>query len=152
MKKHTLGSLLWMRIARFTHQSNLLSNEFLRSYQLTVSQFDVLTQVSANEPISQQALADKLTVSQGGISRMLAKLESDGLITRTVKWKIKKISLTEKGKAKLDAAYEAQLQFQTAFFDESLSNDEQKVLYQLLSKLQKNSAKKKKTIEEERVI
>lgn len=66
MKKHTLGSLLWMRIARFTHQSNLLSNEFLKKYQLTASQFDVLTQVAAYEPITQQELADKLTVSQGG--------------------------------------------------------------------------------------
>ncbi|ASV66690.1 MULTISPECIES: MarR family winged helix-turn-helix transcriptional regulator [Cytobacillus] len=146
MKKHTLGSLLWMRIARFTHQSNLLSNEFLKKYQLTASQFDVLTQVAAYEPITQQELADKLTVSQGGVSRMLSKLEKEGLIIKEVKWKTKKISLTAKGKTKLAAAYEAQLHFQTSFFDESLSQDEQKILYQLLSKLQKNSDQKKKSI------
>ncbi|MEK4198753.1 MarR family winged helix-turn-helix transcriptional regulator [Cytobacillus sp. FSL K6-0265] len=146
MKKHTLGSLLWMRIARFTHQSNLLSNEFLKKYQLTASQFDVLTQIAAYEPITQQELADKLTVSQGGVSRMLSKLEKEGLIIKAVKWKTKKISLTEKGKTKLAAAYEGQLHFQTSFFDESLSHDEQKILYQLLSKLQKNSDQKKKSI------
>ncbi|MGP9040365.1 MarR family winged helix-turn-helix transcriptional regulator [Cytobacillus kochii] len=146
MKKHTLGSLLWMRIARFTHQSNLLSNEFLKKYQLTASQFDVLTQIAAYEPITQQELADKLTVSQGGVSRMLSKLEKEGLIIKAVKWKTKKISLTAKGKTKLATAYEAQLHFQTSFFDESLSQDEQKILYQLLSKLQKNSDQKKKSI------
>lgn len=54
-----------------------------------------------------------------------------------------KISLTAKGKTKLAAAYEAQLHFQTSFFDESLSQDEQKILYQLLSKLQKIAIRRK---------
>jgi len=71
MRKNTRGSLIWLRMMRFTHQSNLLSNEFLKQYDLTTAQFDVLNQISTNEPLTQSELAEKVTVTQGGISRML---------------------------------------------------------------------------------
>src|SRR5690625_6238785 len=74
MRKNTLGSLIWLRIVPFTHQSNLLSNDFLKQFDLTTAQFDVLNQVSVYEPISQRDLAEKVTVSQGGISRMVRQL------------------------------------------------------------------------------
>ena len=41
LRKNTLGSLIWLRIARFTHQSNLLSNDFLKQFEITTAQFDV---------------------------------------------------------------------------------------------------------------
>ena len=96
MKKNTLGSLIWLRITRFTHQSNKLSNEFLKQFDLTTAQFDVLIQISTYEPLTQSELAEKVTVTQGGISRMLARLEKDKLIQRKQEWKTKTISLTIK--------------------------------------------------------
>ena len=142
MKRNTRGSLIWMRITRFTHQSNLLSNDFLKQFDLTTAQFDVLMQISTYEPLTQCDLAEKVTVTQGGISRMLARLEKDGLIERKQEWKTKTISLTSKGHEKLNSAFDAQLAFQSSFFDESLSEEEQKVLYSLISRVQKNSEKK----------
>lgn len=142
MKQNTRGSLIWLRITRFTHQSNLLSNDFLKQFDLTTAQFDVLMQISTYEPLMQSELAEKVTVTQGGISRMLARLEKDGLIGRKQDWKTKMISLTNKGRAKLDRAFEAQLAFQSSFFDECLSEEEQKSLYSLMSRVQKNSEKK----------
>ena len=65
MRKNTLGSLIWLRIVRFTHQSNLLSNEFLKQFRITTAQFDVLNQISTYEPITQSQLATKVTVSRG---------------------------------------------------------------------------------------
>lgn len=141
LKKNTRGSLIWLRITRFTHQSNLLSNEFLKKFDLTTAQFDVLMQISTFEPLTQCELAEKVTVTQGGISRMLARLEKEGLIERKQKWKTKTISLTDKGKEKLNHAYDAQLAFQSSFF-ECLSEEEQKVLYSLMSRVQKNSEEK----------
>ncbi|EGQ22673.1 MarR family transcriptional regulator [Mammaliicoccus sciuri] len=143
MKKNTRGSLIWLRLARFTHQSNLLSNDFLKQFDLTTAQFDVLMQISTYQPLTQSELAEKVTVTQGGISRMLARLEKEGLIERKQDWKTKTISLTKKGQDKLDNAFEAQLEFQSSFFDESLSEEEQKTLYSLISRVQKNSEKKK---------
>ena len=100
LRKNTLGSLIWLRIARFTHQSNLLSNEFLKQFGITTAQFDVLNQVSTYQPITQSQLATKVTVSEGGISRMLTRLEQEGYIQRKQDWKTKWITLTIKGKTK----------------------------------------------------
>ena len=142
MKNNTRGSLIWLRIMRFTHQSNLLSNEFLKQFDLTTAQFDVLVQISTYESLTQSELAEKATVTQGGISRMLSRLEKDQLIERKQEWKTKTISLTEEGYQKLEAAFEAQLAFQTSFFDECLSKEEQKTLLALISRGQKNSEEK----------
>ncbi|WP_274310472.1 MarR family winged helix-turn-helix transcriptional regulator [Solibacillus daqui] len=141
MKNNTLGTLIWLRMMRFTHQSNLLSNEFLKQYDLTTAQFDVLLQISIAQPITQSELAKNVTVTEGGISRMLTRLEQDELITRTQQWKTKHISLTEKGKLLLTNAMDAQIQFQSSFFDDVLTRDEQKQLYNLVSRVEKNSQK-----------
>lgn len=144
MKKHTLGSLIWLRISRFTHQSNLLSNNFLKQYGLTTAQFDVLNQISVYQPLTQQELADKVTVTQGGISRMLSRLEKEGLIERKQDWKTKTISLTARGEEKLDRAFQAQLAFQSSFFNDTLTEEEQKTLLSLMSKVQKYSEQRLK--------
>ncbi len=142
MKNNTRGSLIWLRIMRFTHQSNLLSNDFLKQFDLTTAQFDVLNQISAFGPLTQGELAKRVTVTQGGISRMLSRLEIDQLIIREQDWKTKTISLTKKGQEKLATAFEAQLAFQSSFFEETLSKEDQKVLLSLLSKVQKYSEEK----------
>lgn len=144
MKRNTLGSLIWLRMMRFTHESNNLSNEFLKQFDLTTAQFDVLMQISLFEPITQSKLAKKVTVTQGGISRMLARLEQEQLIMREQSWKTKYISLTEKGNVLLNNAFDAQLAFQTSFFDETLTKEEQKTLYKLISRVQKNSEQRSK--------
>ena len=144
MRKNTLGSLIWLRIARFTHQSNLLSNDFLKQYGITASQFDVLNQVSTYQPITQSQLATKVTVSEGGISRMLTRLEQEGYIQRKQDWKTKWITLTNKGEGKMNEVFEHQLTFQTSFFNECLTEEEQKTLYKLMSKMQKYTENKLK--------
>ncbi|MFJ8261097.1 MarR family winged helix-turn-helix transcriptional regulator [Rummeliibacillus sp. NPDC094406] len=142
MKKNTLESLTWMRITRFVTESNYLSNEFLKSFDLTVAQFDVLIQIQTYQPITQSELAEKVTVTQGGISRMLARLEKDGLIERKQEWKIKKISLTEQGEDILKVATPEQVAFQSSFFNEALTEEELKLLYELTTKLQKHTHEK----------
>ncbi|GEK90176.1 DNA-binding transcriptional regulator, MarR family [Alkalibacterium putridalgicola] len=142
MRKNTLASLIWVRITRFTHQSALLSNENVKKYDITAAQFDVLNQIGTYQPLSQSELADKITISAGGISRMLSRLEREGYIERTVEWKTKWISLTEKGQIKLDEVFEDQLDFQTSLMDECLTKAEQKKLYALVTKVQKHTEKK----------
>lgn len=142
MEKNTLGSLIWMRMTRFINQSNHLSNEFLKRFDLTVSQFDVMVQIYTYQPITQTELAEKVTVTQGGISRMLTRLEKEGLIERKQEWKIKKISLTEKGERVIKKALPEQLQFQTSFFTEILDEEEIKELNRLMTKILKHSVEK----------
>lgn len=142
MRKNTLASLIWVRMTRFTHQSALLSNENVKKYEVTAAQFDVLNQIGTYQPLSQSELADKITISAGGISRMLGRLEREGYIKRNVEWKTKWISLTEKGQAKLEEVFEHQLDFQTSLMDECLTKAEQKKLYALVTKVQKHTEKK----------
>lgn len=142
-RNHTLGTLTWIRMMRFTTQSNQLSNEFLKRFDLTTAQFDVLIQIKTYAPITQCQLAEKVTVTQGGMSRMLARLEKEGLIERKQNWKTKTISLTSKGEQMIDAATPSQLHFQSSFFEEVLSAEEIKSLYIAMTKLEKHSREKK---------
>ncbi|AJK87366.1 MarR family transcriptional regulator [Lysinibacillus fusiformis] len=143
MKNHTLGTLTWIRMMRFTAQSNQLSNEFLKRFDLTTAQFDVLIQIKTYAPITQCQLAEKVTVTQGGMSRMLARLEKEGLIERKQNWKTKAISLTAKGEQMIDAATPSQLHFQSSFFEDVLTDEEMKTLYKVMTKLEKHSQEKK---------
>ncbi|MGE7692612.1 MarR family winged helix-turn-helix transcriptional regulator [Lysinibacillus sp. NPDC094177] len=143
MRKHTLGSLTWIRMMRFTNQSNQLSNEFLKRFDLTTAQFDVLIQIKTYAPLTQSQLAEKVTVTQGGMSRMLARLEKEGLIERKQDWKTKTISLTAKGEQMIDSATPSQLHFQSSFFEEVLTEEELRTLNTLMSKLEKHSREKK---------
>ncbi|MGO4697574.1 MarR family winged helix-turn-helix transcriptional regulator [Paenibacillus sp. 2TAB26] len=143
MQNNTLGSLIWLRLMRFTNQSNQMSNEFLKQFDLTTAQFDVLMQIRVYQPLTQMVLAEKVTVTQGGISRMLVRLENEGYIVRKQDWKTKTISLTEKAEAILDIAMPSQLAFQTSFFEDVLNEDEQKTLYSLMTRIHKHSQKKK---------
>lgn len=144
MRKNTLASLIWFRTARFTHQSNLLSNDFLKPFGITAAQFDVLNQIANSQPLTQSELAMKVTVSEGGISRMLTRLEKEGYIRRRQEWKTKWITLTPKGEDKVNEVFEHQLAFQTSLVNEALTNEEQKILYKLMTKLQKTTESKLK--------
>ncbi|MES5894648.1 MULTISPECIES: MarR family transcriptional regulator [Bacillus cereus group] len=142
MRENTIGSLIWLRLIRFTNQSNQMSNEFLKRFDLTTAQFDVLMQIRIYQPLTQMELAEKVTVTQGGISRMLTRLEKEGYIIRKQDWKTKMISLTEKGETVLERALPEQLAFQSSFFDDVLNEEEQKILYALMTKVHKHSEKK----------
>ncbi len=139
MRNNTMGSLIWLRLMRFTNQSNQLSNEFLKRFDLTTAKFDVLAQIQLHQPLTQSELAEKVIVTQGGISRMLTRLETEGYIVRKQDWKTKKISLTEKAAAVLDEAMPAQLAFQTSFFEDVLTKEEEKTLYKLMTRVHKYS-------------
>lgn len=127
---------------RFTNQSNHLSNEFLKRFNLTTAQFDVLVQIQLYEPITQSELAEKTIVTQGGMSRMVARLEKEGYITRTQDWKTKTIRLTEKAMFILEEAMPAQLAFQSSFFEDVLTKEEEKALYKLITKVHKYSVER----------
>ncbi|SFI72234.1 DNA-binding transcriptional regulator, MarR family [Paenibacillus sp. UNC496MF] len=142
MSGNTLGSLIWLRMVRFSNRSHQMTNEFLKRFELTTAQFDVLVQVHAFQPLNQTELARKVTVTQGGISRMLDRLERDGYIARRQDWKIKTIRLTDKGEAVVKQALPAQIAFQSSFFDEVLTREEQQALYGMMTRLQKHGERK----------
>ena len=148
MEDLSLSTLIWLRMARFVQNSNQLSNEHLRQFGLTVAQFEALAHIRNFEPITQSALAEGLTVSGGGISRMLARLEAEGLISREQDWKTKHISLTPKGRDLLERAFPSQLQQQSSLFNDALTEGEKVQLHALMKKLYDTSRKRSENPQE----
>ncbi|GAA1810643.1 MULTISPECIES: MarR family winged helix-turn-helix transcriptional regulator [Brevibacterium] len=142
----TLSTLTWLRMVRFVQNSNQLSNDHLKQFDLTVGQFEALANIRAYQPITQSDLAERLTVSGGGISRMLTRLERDGLIARRQDWKTKYISLTDKGRALLEEAFPSQLALQSSMFDDALSESERIELHALMKKLYERSAARRSAL------
>ena len=138
MEQLNLSTLIWLRMVRFVQNSNQLSNEHLRPYGLTLAQFEALAHIRNFQPITQSQLAEGLTVSGAGISRMLSRLEADGLIVRQQDWKTKHISLTDLGRERLEAAFPSQLAQQSSLFDEVLDEGEKRQLHALMKKLYDN--------------
>ncbi|MGG5173547.1 MarR family winged helix-turn-helix transcriptional regulator [Pseudarthrobacter sp. J1763] len=129
------STVTWLRMARFVANSNRISSAHLSNYELTVAQFEALAHVRAHEPVTQGDLAAALTVSPGGASRMVDRLQQAGLITREQRWKTKFISLTPEGRSRLEGVYAAQIALQASLFEEALNADEQRTLNRLMKKL-----------------
>ncbi|MDN5586733.1 MAG: MarR family transcriptional regulator [Brevibacterium sp.] len=139
MEDLSLSTLIWLRMVRFVQNSNQLSHDHLRRFGLTLAQFEALAHIRNFAPITQTDLARGLTVTGGGISRMLTRLEAEGLISRQQDWKTKHISLTEEGAELLERAYPSQLEQQASLFDEVLDEAEKTQLHALMKKLYENS-------------
>ncbi|WP_088102029.1 MarR family winged helix-turn-helix transcriptional regulator [Halalkalibacter urbisdiaboli] len=133
-QEERMGLLLWFRLARFYNQSIRLSNRHLKKWELTIAQFDLLVQIGAHQPISQQALADKLFVTKGNMTQLISKLEKQGYVKREQEWRTKHIKLTPIGEKLYNDVVPQQEAFQSAQF-QSLTKQEQKQLLNLLKKL-----------------
>lgn len=138
-----LSLLIWLRLVRVYENSNDLSNEFLKTFGLTVNQFDMLVQIYIHQPVTQMELAEHLTITKGGASHMLGRLEKEGLIERKQDWKVKYITLTEKGQALTEKVLPLQSDFQASLFD-PLSEEEKKIFYSMLKKIHRHSQNEKR--------
>lgn len=134
--------LIWLRLARFYQRSNQLSNELLQHFGITAAQFDMLAQVMIYQPVAQLELAEHLTISRGGVSHMLARLEKEQFIVREQQWKVKYISLTDKGLALMEQVLPIQSDFQASMF-EVLDEAEQKSFLGMMTRIHRHSVRKK---------
>ncbi|OMF36859.1 MarR family transcriptional regulator [Paenibacillus sp. FSL H8-0548] len=130
-----LGLMIWFRLSRVYNRSSRETHQHLKKWDLSAAQFDILAQVGAHKRLTQQQLADKLFVTKGNITQLLGKLENLGFVKREQDWKIKYVSLTEKGKELFDAAVPLQEQHQASQYN-VLNQAEKKQLLELLRKIQ----------------
>ncbi len=98
---------VWFRLIRLESRLGAAVSERLREIGLSVPQCDVLTTLTEQEGVSQQALAQRLYVTKGNISGLLDRLESAGLVERrstAADRRQYEIHLTDSGR---DAAHRA---------------------------------------------
>jgi DNA-binding MarR family transcriptional regulator len=125
---------LWLRLARIYNHNVRVTSEHLREWNLSPAQFDVLAQVGSAEGLTQVELADRLLVTQGNITQLLDKMEQSGLLERRREGRIKRLSLTETGRALYNQVVPAQEELQQRQFS-ALSAEEQRQLLSLLRKV-----------------
>lgn len=126
--------LAWVRLVRVYHKIGRAAAEQLRTYNLSMGQFDVLATVGASGGLTQQELADRLLVTKGNVCQLLDRMERDGLIVRCSKGRANRVWLTEKGRAlyrEAVPAHEDLIHAQMA----GLSHEEQAELHALLRSL-----------------
>jgi hypothetical protein len=101
---------------------------------ISTAQFDVLNQVLIYQPITESQFATKVPV--------FLECSQEGYIHRKQDWKTKWITLTKQGEDKIHEVFEHQLTFQTSIVNECLTEEEQRTLYKLMTKLQKHTEDK----------
>src|SRR5579884_1585491 len=129
--------LAWLRLIRVCHKIERIGSEHLRRWGLSPAQFDVLAHVGAAEGITQQELADSLLVTKGNVCQLLDRMESNDLIVRRQCGRANFLSLTQKGRDLYQKIVPAHEELVARQFD-SLSLDEQRQLWQLVRRLDRN--------------
>ena len=100
---HVIG-LLWTQIS-------FLLDEVLAKYSLNISKFNILMiikHVGGYDGIQQNEISKRLLVPPSNITKLLDKLEKEGLITRNLKQddrRAKLIRITDFGSKRLDKAW-----------------------------------------------
>lgn len=74
--------LAWIHLLRVHHQIQRRETAQLAQYNLTLPQFDVLVQLSREEGITQQCLADRLLVTKGNVCGLMDRMVEQGLVER----------------------------------------------------------------------
>lgn len=103
--------LAWLRLARIYQKIDHASAERLRAWELSVAQFDTLTQIRAAQGLMQQELADRLLVTKGNISQLLDRLAARGLIRRQQEGRASRLYLTPEGQRLMDEVVPGQEAF-----------------------------------------
>jgi DNA-binding MarR family transcriptional regulator len=132
MRRHAVPT--WLRLARVFAKINRASVEQLRTFDLSLAQFDVLAHVGSAEGITQQELADHLLVTKGNVTQLIDRMARRGLLVRRQQGRTNRLFLTPHGRRLFDEAvpaHEAHIAQQLA----ALSPSEMSELHRLLRTL-----------------
>ena len=117
-----------------------LADEMLTEHQLPLEWFDVLVHL-ADLPgmrARQKELRDRVLLSESGVSRLLARMEQAGVITRSTAGDDRRgleITVTAAGQAALLGAIDSHLQLVASLFTDRLTGTDRAALGRVLPKL-----------------
>ncbi|MDA2893277.1 MarR family transcriptional regulator [Mycolicibacterium sp. BiH015] len=117
-----------------------LARRMLRDHQVALTWFDVLVCL-AEVPggrLSQRTFREQLLLSESGVSRMLARMEREGLIRRESSTHDKRaldVTITQHGSITLRAAIESHIRIVDASFTDRFSDVDRRALKRISHKL-----------------
>jgi MarR family transcriptional regulator, 2-MHQ and catechol-resistance regulon repressor len=129
--------LSWLRLMRVYQRISAASAQGLRSFGLSVGQFDVLAHLGSRRRTTQQELARSLLVTKGNVSQVVERMEAAGWVARCQEGRTKFLDLTTAGKRLYRKAVPWQEALIGRTFD-ALTRGEQSALARLLKRLEKN--------------
>jgi len=130
----------WLQLLKFSKRMEQRSNSrFVSDFNSSLSRFDVLANLhlAPGHHVSTTQLARMLLASKGNITRLLDRMENDGLIRRQINSQDKRVSevfFTKAGR-NLFEEMAAQHEHWTSEVFKVLSNQELKQLIDLVIKL-----------------
>lgn len=128
---------MWRALVAVVIKVSRRGGERLKRWDLSPAQFDVLTQVGKQPGLSQQELAERMLVTKGNVSQLLAKLDKQGFVRREQAGVTHSLFLTNRGTSLLSEMLPDYDQFLAEQFA-VLSQEEQEVLEKVLVKLGRN--------------
>ncbi|WP_426273228.1 MarR family winged helix-turn-helix transcriptional regulator [Exiguobacterium sp. R-17] len=124
----------WHTIATYHNQQIKRVNAFLKHWELSHMNLEVLRCLHTTSCTSQKEIAERIQVTEGTISHGIKRLFDRQLITRQRKWKTNYLLLTEKGTAILQEVVPAYERFQQEQFA-ALTARQQEELIRFFDKL-----------------
>jgi DNA-binding MarR family transcriptional regulator len=117
-----------------------LADEMLTEHELPLEWFDVLVHLAdlPSMRARQKELRDRILLSESGVSRLLARMEKAGVITRRTAGddlRGLEIAVTDAGQAALLAAIDSHLELVESLFTSRLTATDRAVLSKALPKL-----------------
>lgn len=133
----TTAVLAWLRMAHFVSRNHRAAAERLRRRGLSNAQFDLIAQVGGARDLTQQALAERLLVTQGNVCQLLNGLEKRGLVERRRQGRTNRLVLTRQGRELFDEVVPEHETWQAERLS-ALTQEEQRELLRLLRKLDRS--------------
>lgn len=129
-----VGSDLLLGISQVYRLSTGDLQTALKDNEISASQWEILSSLSQDEPLTQQELARSLFVSEGNITQMLTKMEKLGWIERKREWRTNYVTLSAAGHALKESVQSIYTSVNDQFFGE-LTKEERDVLQRILDSL-----------------
>jgi DNA-binding MarR family transcriptional regulator len=98
MSGRSVPVLAWLRLVRVMQKISAGGELLMKQHGLNGPTFGMLSEISADEGLTQQELSANLLVTKGNVSQLLERLEENGLVYRQQEGTAKRLFLTEKGR------------------------------------------------------
>ncbi|MER6039050.1 MarR family transcriptional regulator [Streptomyces sp. NPDC001835] len=126
---------LFGQLVRAVHAISQSGARELRAEGLTPAQYQTLAMIAARPDMQQRDLSDALGVTKGNISMLVARLEADGLLSRTPAGAAYLLRLTPDGRDLVNRLRPQHARFMAGCFAR-LSDHDLETLGGLLSRLE----------------
>lgn len=135
-----LDTIIPYQTNRLTFRMNRLLNRDLRAHGINIAVWRVMAVLDYNDHATVNDLAEYAMIEQSTLSRLLARMEADGFLKKTVgarDGRVRSISLTSAGREKYDEVRALTLAHVARIMD-GIGRAERQQFRRLLERMQRN--------------